>query len=80
MAFRHDDGPSNEELVAGLIRLLTVEKRRRRYLCRAAANRRDRAALFGGQVLAQALQAAQASIADAKCAHFAPRLFPARRA
>jgi len=62
------DGPSNEELVAGLIRLLTVEKRAADIY--AGPPQTDGIGrVFGGQVLAQALQAAQASIADAKCAH-----------
>lgn len=62
------DTPSNEELVAGLIRLLTVEK------CAADIFAGPPQAdgigrVFGGQVLAQALQAAQSSIADGKRAH-----------
>jgi acyl-CoA thioesterase-2 len=62
------DTPTNAELVAGLIRLLTVEKRAADIF--AGPPQTDGIGrVFGGQVLAQALQAAQASIADGKCAH-----------
>lgn len=62
------DTPSNEELVAGLIRLLTVEKRAADIF--AGPPQADGIGrVFGGQVLAQALQAAQSSIADGKRAH-----------
>jgi acyl-CoA thioesterase II len=62
------DTPSNEQLVAGLIRLLTVEKRASDVF--AGPPQTDGIGrVFGGQVLAQALQAAQASIADGKRAH-----------
>jgi acyl-CoA thioesterase-2 len=62
------DTPTNAELVAGLIRLLTVEKRAADVF--AGPPRTDGIGrVFGGQVLAQALQAAQATIADGKCAH-----------
>ena len=60
--------PTNEQLVAGLIRLLTVEQR--------AADVFDGppqtdgiGRVFGGQVLAQALQAAQGTVTDGKAAH-----------
>ncbi|MEE4316174.1 MAG: acyl-CoA thioesterase domain-containing protein, partial [Erythrobacter sp.] len=63
-----NETPTNEELVADLIRLLTVEKRAADiYAGPPQADGVGR--VFGGQVLAQALQAAQASIADAKRAH-----------
>lgn len=62
------DTPSNEQLVAGLVKLLTVEK--------AAADvfvgrpqKGGMGPVFGGQVLAQALQAAQLTIPETKQAH-----------
>jgi acyl-CoA thioesterase-2 len=62
------DTPTNAELVAGLIRLLTVEKRAADVF--AGPPQTDGIGrVFGGQVLAQALQAAQATITDGKCAH-----------
>jgi len=62
------DTPSNDELVAGLVRLLTVEKRAADIY--AGPPQQDGIGrVFGGQVLAQALQAAQASVADGKAAH-----------
>ena len=62
------DTPTNEELVAGLVRLLTVEKRAADIF--AGPPQQDGIGrVFGGQVLAQALQAAQASITDGKRAH-----------
>lgn len=60
--------PTPEQLVAGLVRLLTVEKR----ACDVYAGSPQvggTGRVFGGQVLAQALQAAQASVADSKRAH-----------
>jgi len=52
------DTPTNEELVAGLVRLLTVEKRAvDGYVGRPQQDGIGR--VFGGQVLAQALQAAR---------------------
>jgi acyl-CoA thioesterase-2 len=63
-----DEAPTNEELVADLIRLLTVEKRVADvYAGLPQADGIGR--VFGGQVLAQALQAAQSSVTDGKCAH-----------
>ena len=60
--------PTNEQLVAGLIRLLTVEKRAADvYAGPPQADGIGR--VFGGQVLAQALQAAQGTITDGKSAH-----------
>jgi acyl-CoA thioesterase-2 len=62
------DIPTPEQLVAGLIRLLTVEKRAADVY--AGPPQTDGIGrVFGGQVLAQALQAAQASINDGKTAH-----------
>ncbi len=62
------DTPNNEKLVAGLVKLLTVEK--------AAADvfigrpqKGGMGRVFGGQVLAQALQAAQLTIPEGKQAH-----------
>ena len=60
--------PTNAELVASLVRLLTVEKRAADvYAGPPQADGIGR--VFGGQVLAQALQAAQSSVTDGKCAH-----------
>lgn len=60
--------PTNAELVAGLVRLLTVEKRAADIY--AGPPQKDGIGrVFGGQVLAQALQAAQASVVDGKRAH-----------
>ena len=62
------DTPTNAELVAGLVRLLTVEKRAADIY--AGPPQQDGIGrVFGGQVLAQALQAAQATVADGKSAH-----------
>lgn len=62
------DTLSNAELVAGLVRLLTVGKRAADVY--AGPPQTDGIGrVFGGQVLAQALQAAQASVTDGKCAH-----------
>lgn len=62
------DTPSPEQLVAGLVRLLTVEKRAADvYAGPPQADGIGR--VFGGQVLAQALQAVQATVTDGKCAH-----------
>ncbi|MEE4540066.1 MAG: acyl-CoA thioesterase II [Erythrobacter sp.] len=63
-----DHEPTPEELVAGLVRLLTVEKRAADIY---AGSPQDGGIgrVFGGQVLAQALQAAQASIPKPKTAH-----------
>jgi acyl-CoA thioesterase II len=63
-----NETPSHAQLVTDLIRLLTVEKRAADiYAGPPQADGIGR--VFGGQVLAQALQAAQASVTDAKCAH-----------
>jgi len=62
------DIPTNEQLTAGLVKLLTVEKR----AADVHAGRQQKDGIgrvFGGQVLAQALQAAQASVPDGKVAH-----------
>jgi acyl-CoA thioesterase-2 len=60
--------PTKDELAAGLIRLLTVEKRAADVF--AGPPQADGIGrVFGGQVLAQALQAAQATVSDGKCAH-----------
>jgi acyl-CoA thioesterase II len=62
------DTPSNKQLVSGLIRLLTVEERAADVF--AGPPQTDGIGrVFGGQVLAQALQAAQATITDGKAAH-----------
>jgi acyl-CoA thioesterase II len=63
-----EDTPTNAELLAGLIRLLTVEKRAADVY--AGPPQQDGIGrVFGGQVLAQALAAAQASVTDGKGAH-----------
>jgi acyl-CoA thioesterase II len=62
------DTPTNTQLVAGLIRLLTVEKRADDVFT-GPPQQDGIGRVFGGQVLAQALQAAQATIADGKAAH-----------
>lgn len=63
-----DDTPDNQRLVDGLVKLLTVEKRASDiYAGRPQKGGVGR--VFGGQVLAQALQAAQASVVDGKSAH-----------
>jgi acyl-CoA thioesterase-2 len=63
-----EENLANEELVAGLVSLLTVEKRAADvYAGPPQADGIGR--VFGGQVLAQALQAAQASVTDGKAAH-----------
>ena len=68
MDARVTDNPTNEQLVDGLVRLLTVEERGSDiYAGRPQTGGIGR--VFGGQVLAQALQAAQASVPDTKTAH-----------
>ena len=63
-----NETPTKQELVAGLVRLLTVEKRAADIY--AGPPQKDGIGrVFGGQVLAQALQAAQGSISDGKRAH-----------
>jgi len=62
------DDPTNAELVAGLVRLLTVEKRAADVYT-GPPQQDGIGRVFGGQVLAQALQAAQASVTDGKAAH-----------
>jgi len=62
------DDIDHQRLVDGLVRLLTVEKRASDvYLGHEQKDGIGR--VFGGQVLAQGLQAAQASVADGKRAH-----------
>jgi acyl-CoA thioesterase-2 len=62
------DTPTNEELVAGLIRLLTVEQSGAdSYIGPPQTDGIGR--VFGGQVLAQALQAAQGTVPEGKSAH-----------
>ncbi|MEM9085257.1 MAG: acyl-CoA thioesterase domain-containing protein [Pseudomonadota bacterium] len=60
--------PSPEKLVEGLVKLLTVEKRASD-IYRGHPQKGGMGRVFGGQVLAQALQAAQASVPEAKHAH-----------
>jgi acyl-CoA thioesterase-2 len=62
------DTPTPAQLAAELVRLLTVEKRAADVY--AGPPQKDGIGrVFGGQVLAQALQAAQASVPADKCAH-----------
>ncbi|QIG53355.1 acyl-CoA thioesterase II [Altererythrobacter sp. BO-6] len=62
------DAPSPEQLVAGLVKLLTVEQDEpMRFTGRPQKGGIGR--VFGGQVIAQALQAAQATVGDGKQAH-----------
>ncbi len=60
--------PTPEHLVEELVRLLTVEKRASD-IYRGNPQQGGMGRVFGGQVLAQALQAAQASVPSAKTAH-----------
>lgn len=60
--------PSTEQLVAGLVDLLQVERSGEKYFTGKAQDG-GVGRMFGGQVLAQALQAAQATIDDEKQAH-----------
>ncbi len=60
--------PTPENLVEGLVHLLTVEKRASD-IYRGNPQQGGMGRVFGGQVLAQALQAAQASVPGAKTAH-----------
>ncbi|MEL7446379.1 MAG: acyl-CoA thioesterase domain-containing protein, partial [Pseudomonadota bacterium] len=62
------DTPTNEQLVAGLVRLLTVEKAASDIFI-GNPQKGGMGRVFGGQVLAQALQAAQASVPEGKIAH-----------
>jgi len=62
------DTPTPEQLVDGLVRLLTVEKRASD-IYRGRPQKGGMGRVFGGQVLAQALQAAQASVPEGKHAH-----------
>lgn len=62
------DNPSNQQLVDGLVRLLTVEKRAADVFA-GSPQKGGVGRVFGGQVLAQALQAAQLSVPEGKAAH-----------
>jgi acyl-CoA thioesterase-2 len=62
------DNATTEELVADLVRLLTVEKRAADIYV-GTPQKGGIGRVFGGQVLAQALQAAQSSVADGKRTH-----------
>ena len=62
------DTPTPEQLVDGLVELLTVEKRASD-IYRGSPQKGGMGRVFGGQVLAQALQAAQASVPKGKTAH-----------
>jgi len=60
--------PTPQQLVDGLVRLLTVDKVASDVLI-GRPQKGGMGRVFGGQVLAQALQAAQASVSDGKVAH-----------
>lgn len=62
------NNPSNEELVDGLVHLLTVERNAADAFT-GSPQKGGMGRVFGGQVLAQALQAAQATVGDGKQAH-----------
>ncbi|MEM7665699.1 MAG: acyl-CoA thioesterase II [Pseudomonadota bacterium] len=62
------DKPTDEQLVEGLVRLLTVEKRAADVHA-GSPQKGGVGRVFGGQVLAQALQAAQSSVPEGKVAH-----------
>ncbi|TRD10575.1 acyl-CoA thioesterase II [Erythrobacter insulae] len=62
------DTPTAEQLTDGLVRLLTTEKRAADIYA-GNPQKGGVGRVFGGQVLAQALQAAQASVTDGKTAH-----------
>lgn len=62
------DTPDNRSLVDGLIELLTVEKRASDIFA-GSPQTGGVGRVFGGQVIAQALQAAQASVPEEKVAH-----------
>lgn len=68
MASRMNDTPDYSKIVDGLVKLLTVEKRASDIYA-GSPQPGGMGRVFGGQVVAQALQAAQASIADGKVAH-----------
>jgi len=68
MAARMNDASENRKLVDDLVELLTVEKRAADIYA-GTPQKGGVGRVFGGQVLAQALQAAQASIPDGKIAH-----------
>jgi acyl-CoA thioesterase-2 len=60
--------PTPEQLVDDLVALLSVEKRASD-IYRGSPQKGGMGRVFGGQVLAQALQAAQASVPEGKVAH-----------
>lgn len=62
------DSPSNQQLVDGLVRLLTVEQTAPDVFT-GRPQKGGVGRVFGGQVLAQALQTAQASVPETKVAH-----------
>lgn len=68
MAQRMTDTPDYQRLVDGLVKLLTVEKRASD-IYMGSPQHGGVGRVFGGQVIAQALQAAQATIGNAKTAH-----------
>ena len=62
------DNPSPEQLVAGLVKLLTVEPGEDNHFT-GRPQKGGVGRVFGGQVIAQALQAAQATVGEGKQAH-----------
>ncbi len=63
-----NDDPTPEQLVDWLVKLLTVEKTSENHY-EGRPQKGGVGRVFGGQVIAQALQAAQASVTDGKQAH-----------
>lgn len=68
MAVAMSETPLPERLVAGLVRLLTVEQTASD-ICLGSPQKGGLGRVFGGQVLAQALQSAQRGVARGKVAH-----------
>ena len=68
MALAMTHTPDPQHLVEGLVKLLTVEKRASDVFM-GSPQKDGVGRVFGGQVVAQALQAAQATISDTKVAH-----------
>lgn len=68
MADRSTETPTPERLVAGLVKLLSVEPGEGSHFT-GRPQKGGVGRVFGGQVIAQALQAAQATVRDGKEAH-----------
>ena len=68
MSDNSDETPDPQQLTDGLVRLLTVERTGEDSF-RGRQQKDGFGRVFGGQVIAQALQAAQATVGDGKHAH-----------